>query len=135
MPKCLSVGLQHVLELGAGDVAAQHALFRRHLLHQRRVKYGLVDEEWRPHHLLRRPDLTALARWSSYPCHGLRPKCPFGDIAFRRMYDTLDLRRQRLEGVSHLVDIAMSVIDSANSGDRMSRSEERRVGKECSSRV
>ena len=44
---------------------------------------------------------------------------PFDDIAFRRMYDTLDLRRQRLEGVSHLVDIAMSVIDSANPGDRM----------------
>src|SRR5262249_17653009 len=75
-PRCLGAGLQYIFDLGAGDLVAQHPRFGRHLLRQRRIKLVLVDEEWRPHHLRRRRDLTALARWSSYPCHGLRPKRP-----------------------------------------------------------
>src|SRR6516165_10464464 len=59
-PHRLGAGLEYIFDLGAGDLVAQHPRFGRHLLHQRR----------------RRRDLTALARWSSYPCHGLHPKRP-----------------------------------------------------------
>src|SRR5262249_8935192 len=72
----VGVGDQHGLSLVGGQVVSQLSLRRRRHLHQRREKFVLVDEEWRPHHLRRRRDLTALARWSSYPCHGPRPKRP-----------------------------------------------------------